>query len=199
MAAAPPHHFPLWATVATGLEEDALAELLDVVRPSQKPLVLSGQILFTVESARPEDEVAAALKKLAIADYVYARIADCHLTDAPRGDGDRGLESIRAAAAAAKDAWMRAMPLWQAMNASRPAAPYVVRAVGKRGGRHSFSSDDAKRAALAGLKSADPALTGSTSSYDAVVLAQVHDNRSRGRVEERVAATPRRHRTRVVT
>eukprot|EP01079_Euglenida_sp_SAG-EU17-18_P007043 gene7043-6685_t len=60
-----------------------------------------------------------------------------------------------------------------------PTGELVFRSLGKRGGRgHTFSSDDAKRAAKAGLTAAT-GLSGSSSKADSHfdVLAQVHCNR----------------------
>ena len=174
------HHLELWASVATGLEDDAVKEVEATMEPSRGVRSIPGQVLFAVAASREARDVAGALRTLKTVDVVYCKLGSCGLTDAPKeGDGDRGLRSIRAAAAACGPKFARAVPLWRAMDdekrADSPAA--VFRARGKRGGRHAFSSDDAKRAFAEGLKVAAPALSGSTKAFDLDVLAQVHDNR----------------------
>jgi len=101
---------------------------------------------------------------------------------------DASLQRIYTACAAMpRTTWEAALALWRefcqisddqivAQHATIAEHALVFRSKGKRGGRgHSFSSDDAKRAAVRGLKAAT-ALNGSTSTYHLDVLAQVHNN-----------------------
>ena len=171
------HHVEFWASVATGLELDAQVEVERLVAPSRAVRTVPGQVLFAVAAARPYEEVAAALKALRTVDYVFAKVASCGLTDAAAGPGgDRGLRSIDEAAAASGARLARGVALWRAFEDGRDA-PTSFRCRGKRGGRHAFGSDDAKRAAFSGLKRARPDWEGSTAAFDLDVLVQVHDNR----------------------
>ena len=135
------------------------------------------------------------------ADYVHVLLASCAIspsevrapetqpTRAEHDGDDSALCAIHdAAAAVSAVAFGRAIDLWRAFGRleGRPeatletaTAQLIFRALGKRGGRgHTFTSDDAKRAAKQGLTAAT-GLAGSSSKELAHldVLAQVHCNR----------------------
>lgn len=132
MAAAPAakvsHHLELWASVATGLEDDALEEIRGVMDPSMAPRKVPGQVLFCVARARDPADVAASMQRLSVCDYVFAKLASCSLTDAPKDvGGDRGLRSVTAAAAGCAPALAAFKPLWRAVDGSRGDAPATFR------------------------------------------------------------------------
>jgi hypothetical protein len=94
---------------------------------------------------------------------------------------------LEAARAVPRSRFGAALTLWRALTAADtcstadrreaaatlPDRALVFRAVGKRGGKgHSFSSDEAKRAAKRGLTEATGCL-GSTGTYHFEVLSQV--------------------------
>lgn len=179
---------------------DVAADVESHISLSRELKTLQGQILFAPTESSA-NELAEALLKLTTVDYVHVLLASSALnaaseeqpTNADAADrkgrnGNAQLHSIRAAAAGVESsAFASAIDLWRAIArregrkdiASMPTEALVFRALGKRGGRgHDFSSDDAKRAAKAGLTEAT-GLSGSsdkeTSALD--VLAQVHCNR----------------------
>ena len=130
------HHLELWASVATGLEDDAVKEVEATMEPSRCVRSIPGQVLFAVAASREARDVAGALRTLKTVDVVYCKLGSCGLTDAPKeGDGDRGLRSIRAAAAACGPKFARAVPLWRAMDdekrADSPAAVFRARVAWK--------------------------------------------------------------------
>ena len=177
MAASTSSDLTLFAS-SSARPKDALADVASLPL-SRAPKSLQGQILLAVSAATAEapDKLAALLLKLTTVDFIHVMLASC-----PIG----GLPEIRAAAAGVNsDEFTRAIKLWRAIRrieACDTAHPeeqsaLVFRAVGKRGGRgHDFTSDDAKRAAKAGLTEAT-GLLGSTSTWDFEILAQVHNNR----------------------
>ena len=159
----------------TGTEDDALAELgpLALQAPAPKslqPKTLQGQVLFTIPVDRDFGAFADALLALTTVDYVHVLLASVAL------EGDDALGAIeRAAAAVERAEFATALRLWRAVGGSTtPDAALGFRALGKRGGKgHTFSSDDAKRAAASGLAAAT-GLRRSTKDFDFDVVAQVH-------------------------
>ena len=168
----------------------------------QRPLkTLQGQVLFSPADASNVQTLALSLRKLTTLDYVHVLLASCAIspsevrapetqpTRAEHDGDDSALCAIHdAAAAVSAVAFGRAIDLWRALGRleGRPeatletaTAQLIFRALGKRGGRgHTFTSDDAKRAAKQGLTAAT-GLAGSSSKELAHldVLAQVHCNR----------------------
>ena len=69
------HHSELWATVSTGLEDDAIEEISERVGVSRAARALRGQCAFSVAAARPAREVAEALRALRTVDYARRRVA----------------------------------------------------------------------------------------------------------------------------
>eukprot|EP00666_Eupelagonemidae_sp_cell4sb_P010028 gene10028-13701_t len=68
------HHLKLWASVATGLEDVALAEITAVLEPSTAPRSVPGQVLFCVAAERDAAEIAGRLALLRACGYVCAKI-----------------------------------------------------------------------------------------------------------------------------
>ena len=186
-----PEAIVLFATTsarARDVEADLAAHLGSLL--VRTPKSLQGQILFTVDGAAAPERVACNLLRLTQVDYVHVMLASCAVDGGAEAGG--GLAAIsRAAAAVRVDHFERAVDMWRAMvrlspqlaedpivsaAAMLPTAELVFRARGKRGGKHDFSSDDAKRAAKRGLTSAT-GLSGSTQSHQLEVIAQVHCNR----------------------
>ena len=186
---------PLFISVTSGLEDDAACELTAVLQPTVPVKTLQGQVLVTIDVERlgGYKATAALLLGLIQVDYVHVLLTSTALYGAGQGNrtnSDGGpLDSIRAAAATvAPERVSAALALWRAASeasssaaavdaAALPTARLVFRCLGKRGGRgHSFTSDEAKRAAGRGL-SAATGLSGSTRDFHFDVLAQVHCNR----------------------
>ena len=167
--------------------KDVLLEIESVLDPlwlSRKPKSLQGQVLFTIAATVPPDVLAPRLLELRTLDYLHVMLASCALND----DGDSTtLGLIRRAAGSVPPAKFEgALEMWRAVVraevadasiASLPRHALVFRALGKRGGKgHSFSSDEAKRAAKQGLTEAT-GCAGSTADFHFDLLAQVHRNR----------------------
>ena len=179
---------PLFISVPSGLEEDAAEELTRQLRPPTPLKTLQGQVLVNVDLTALGGGAAtvARLLSLTTVDYVHVLLASTALfSSGTSEDGERvapdPLEAIRSATAAVPAArFDAALELWRAANpemASLPRDALAFRCLGKRGGRgHTFTSDDAKRAAGRGLGAAT-GLPGSTRDYHFDVLAQVHCNR----------------------
>ena len=166
--------------------KDALADVNVALSTllTREVKTLQGHVIFTVDGAASTEVIAAQLLTCGTLDHVNVQLASCALNEFEGG----ALAAIRAAASAVTPAQLEAaLELWRAVcrvaadgreaAAALPTAALVFRAIGKRGGRgHTFSSDDAKRAAKQGLTAAS-GLNGSTSDYHFDIVAQVHCNR----------------------
>ena len=163
---------------------DVAADVSTNLKLSRPLKTLQGQIMFSMDISMPPAELARQLLTLTTVDYIHVMLAS-----SPVSGGDAvgsGLDAIHAACAGVPRALFdHSVALWRAVShsnglhelAATPGDMLVFRAIGKRGGRgHGFSSDEAKRAAKAGLSSAF-GLNGSTACYHFDVLAQVHCNR----------------------
>ena len=176
---------------------DALADIaatLDASWLTRAPKSLQGQVLFTVRAAVPPAALAARLLRLRTLDYIHVMLVSCDLGEKLLPGGTHAsievpslVAVLEAARAVPRSRFGAALTLWRALTAADtcstadrreaaatlPDRALVFRAVGKRGGKgHSFSSDEAKRAAKRGLTEATGCL-GSTGTYHFEVLAQV--------------------------
>ena len=180
---------------------DALADIaatLDASWLTRAPKSLQGQVLFTVRAAVPPAALAARLLRLRTLDYIHVMLVSCDLGEnlgeklLPGGthasiEVPSLVAVLEAARAVPRSRFGAALTLWRALTAADtcstadrreaaatlPDRALVFRAVGKRGGKgHSFSSDEAKRAAKRGLTEATGCL-GSTGTYHFEVLSQV--------------------------
>ena len=166
----------LWASTTIGLEPVAAAEVarkIDVVPGSVA--VHQGHISFELPAGADGAAIAEQLCSLRTCEYLYAFLLstklplECSTVAALEESGGAGsavgLEAIRQASAtiavcdvhAATQLCARMATQLTGSTALRDkiATPEMAhlrfRAFGRRGGKHGFSSDDAKRMAAAGL------------------------------------------------
>ena len=176
-----------WASVPSAVVcRHAAAEISARLAPVSLCTQLNA-VAFTVEAARLDAALAAALGSLTLVEYIYVSLAACSAPDAALVIGMADIcAAVEAVPWAVLDSavsfWsvFARRPLASAVEAARaPAAasaPFTFRVVSKRGGgTHTFSSRDLKREVANVLAAAHPdKMVGCFKDHAFDLTARVH-------------------------
>jgi hypothetical protein len=158
------------------MEKKAVAEvqlkLMGVLdRPVRKGV---GKIEFSFAESKSE-VVSGLLTTLTLVEYVFVSLVSCPLVT--RG-APSSLDEIRELASAVSHQRLHmAVSMWQRFSQRGEQGNLTFRTIGKRGGKHDYTSDDIKRAVASGLvKHPTITLQGTMSKkdYDFQICGHLH-------------------------